>query len=48
VQRWGYVLEPTVGPLWKSTSGEYSNLRWDLKPSDVPFYWKQARVPPQT
>lgn len=41
-QRWGYSLEPRVGPLWKSESGELSNLRWDIKPSDVPFYFKQA------
>jgi hypothetical protein len=41
-QRWGYSLEPRAGPLWKSESGELSNLRWDIKPSDVPFYFKQV------
>jgi hypothetical protein len=43
MQRWGYSLEPQVGPLWKSTSGEFSNLRWDIQPNQVPFYWQQVR-----
>eukprot|EP00887_Chlorella_sp_A99_P004584 scaffold4.g4584.t1 len=29
LQRWGYSMK-APGPLFKSTSGEYSNLRWDI------------------
>lgn len=45
-QRWGYDVAPKPGPLWKSTSGEYSNLRWDIRPEHIPFYWKQVRRVP--
>ncbi|KFM22923.1 hypothetical protein F751_6432 [Auxenochlorella protothecoides] len=30
-----------IGSLFKSESGEYSNLRWDLPKDQVPFYWGQ-------
>ena len=28
-------------PLFKSESGEYSNLRWDIPPDQVPYYYSQ-------
>lgn len=30
---------PTDGPLFKSVSGELSNLRWDLPLAELPNYW---------
>ena len=30
-----------LGALFKSESGEYSNLRWDLPEDQVPYYWSQ-------
>lgn len=30
---------PTSGPLFKSASGELSNLRWDLPLEQYKFYW---------
>ena len=42
LQRWGYGVSPSAGPLWKSTSGEYSNLRWDIPLDQVKFYWQQV------
>lgn len=41
-QRWGYKIEPVVGPLWKSLSGEYSNLRWDVPADQIQYYWQQV------
>ncbi|KAL4425867.1 hypothetical protein ABPG75_009883 [Micractinium tetrahymenae] len=41
LKRWGYPVQPQAGPLWKSTSGEYSNLRWDVPPEHLQYYWKQ-------
>ncbi|KAL4445750.1 hypothetical protein ABPG77_008949 [Micractinium sp. CCAP 211/92] len=41
LKRWGYPVSPEAGPLWKSTSGEYSNLRWDVPPEHLQYYWKQ-------
>lgn len=32
---------PKSGPLFKSLSGELSNLRWDLPLSEMPFYFSQ-------
>ena len=48
LQRWGYATEPAPGPFWKSLSGEYSNLRWDLPADQVQYYWKQVcgAIPP--
>ncbi len=43
VQRWGYQVTPKIGPLWKSLSGEYSNLRWDLPADQIQYYWQQVR-----
>lgn len=33
---------PTDGPIFKSVSGELSNLRWDLPISEMPFYYGKA------
>jgi hypothetical protein len=41
LKRWGYKVAPEVGPLWKSLSGEYSNLRWDVPADQLPYYWQQ-------
>lgn len=42
-QGWGYDTSPAgLGPLWKSTSGEYSNLRWDVPPEHIQYYWKKV------
>jgi hypothetical protein len=30
---------PTTGPLFKSASGELSNLRWDLPLEQYQYYW---------
>jgi hypothetical protein len=30
---------PTNGPLFKSESGELSNLRWDLPEQQMPYYY---------
>ena len=32
---------PTTGPLFKSESGELSNLRWDLPASEMPSYYSR-------
>ena len=44
VQGWGYNTNKNggLGPLWKSTSGEYSNLRWDIAPEHVQYFWKKV------
>ncbi|KAF6266395.1 coth protein-domain-containing protein [Scenedesmus sp. NREL 46B-D3] len=36
LEHWGL---PTDGPIFKSLSGELSNLRWDLPPSEMPAYY---------
>lgn len=41
LQGWGYNVN-NVGPLWKSTSGEFSNLRWDVPPEHIQYYWKKV------
>jgi hypothetical protein len=33
---------PTSGPLFKSVSGELSNLRWDLPMEQYKFYWGKS------
>jgi hypothetical protein len=33
---------PTHGPIFKSLSGELSNLRWDLPLSEMPSYYQKA------
>ncbi|GAB4823908.1 hypothetical protein N2152v2_010954 [Parachlorella kessleri] len=40
---WGYNTNKNggLGPLWKSTSGEYSNLRWDIAPEHIQYFWKK-------
>ncbi|KDD72336.1 hypothetical protein H632_c3499p0, partial [Helicosporidium sp. ATCC 50920] len=35
------------GQLWKAESGEWSSLRWDLKPEDVGYYWSQEQPKPK-
>ena len=41
-QNWGYPdASASPGPLWKSTSGEFSNLRWDIPRDQIQFYWKK-------
>ncbi|KAL4425868.1 hypothetical protein ABPG75_009884 [Micractinium tetrahymenae] len=47
LKRWGYPIYPQAGPLWKATSGEYSNLRWDVPLDSIPYYYKQARREPK-
>lgn len=32
---------PTTGPLFKSDSGELSNLRWDLPVAEMPSYYSR-------
>jgi hypothetical protein len=32
---------PTNGPLFKSESGELSNLRWDLPEQQMPYYYSR-------
>ncbi len=32
---------PANGPLFKSVSGELSNLRWDLPVKEMPSYWEK-------
>jgi hypothetical protein len=32
---------PTSGPMFKSLSGELSNLRWDLPVSEMPAYYQK-------
>lgn len=32
---------PTNGPIFKSESGELSNLRWDLPVSEMPSYYSR-------
>lgn len=34
----GYSVTPDA-LLWKSESGEYSNLRWDIPPDQVQYYY---------
>ena len=36
----GYTVKPSPGVFFKSESGEYANLRWDLPADQVPFYFK--------
>lgn len=36
---------PTLGPLFKSESGELSNLRWDLPLSEMAFYFDKVNHP---
>lgn len=36
LEHWGL---PTNGPIFKSLSGELSNLRWDLPTSEMPSYY---------
>ena len=36
LEHWGL---PTNGPIFKSLSGELSNLRWDLPQSEMPSYY---------
>lgn len=38
-QRFGL---PPGGPIFKSVSGELSNLRWDLPIQEMPNYWGKA------
>lgn len=33
-----------LAPLDVTCSGEYSNLRWDVPPEHLQYYWKQASV----
>lgn len=35
----GYTVAPQPGPLMKSESGEYGNLRWDIPSDQVQFYY---------
>eukprot|EP01026_Neomeris_dumetosa_P052580 TRINITY_DN465_c1_g1_i1.p1 TRINITY_DN465_c1_g1~~TRINITY_DN465_c1_g1_i1.p1 ORF type:complete len:660 (+),score=77.06 TRINITY_DN465_c1_g1_i1:186-2165(+) len=37
LEKWGYS---TAGYLYKSSHGEFSNLRWDQKFSDYQFIWR--------
>eukprot|EP00879_Flechtneria_rotunda_P010510 GHRR01010987.1.p1 GENE.GHRR01010987.1~~GHRR01010987.1.p1 ORF type:complete len:289 (+),score=36.98 GHRR01010987.1:1043-1909(+) len=39
LQRFGL---PTDGPMFKSLSGELSNLRWDLAVPDMPYYYEKT------
>jgi spore coat protein CotH len=36
----GYAVTPVPGPLMKSISGEFSNLRWDLDPFLAQYYYR--------
>ncbi len=36
-----------LAPLDVTCSGEYSNLRWDVPPEHLQYYWKQASVCPK-
>lgn len=43
----GYTVSPVVGPLMKSISGEFSNLRWDLDPYLAQYYYRPITVKTQ-
>ena len=36
----GYAVDPP-SPMFKSESGEYSNLRWDIPADQVQYYYTQ-------